>query len=86
VHSNLHDVQDVFISYSRTDSTAAAAFVERLRSFGLEVWIDTHGIDGSTNWSAEIVDAISRARVFVLLLSKYSIESLYVLMEVLLAS
>jgi hypothetical protein len=66
---------DIFISYSRKDSQQALELAERLRSSGMEVWIDQRGIEAATSWSGEIADAIRAAKAFVLLLSAASTES-----------
>ncbi len=66
---------DIFISYSRKDSEHALALAERLRSSGMEVWIDQRGIEAATSWSGEIADAIHATKAFVLLLSAASIAS-----------
>ncbi len=66
---------DIFISYSRKDSTQALALAERLRVSGMDVWIDQRGIEAATSWSGEIADAIRAAKAFVLLLSAASTES-----------
>lgn len=77
---------DVFISYSRKDSTEAMQLVELLQSAGISCWIDRHGIDPATNWSKEIVQAIDESTAFVILLSGSSNVSLNVHKEVWLAA
>jgi adenylate cyclase len=73
---------DLFISYSRKDSEQALALAERLRSSGIDVWIDQHGIEAAASWSKEIVRAIDDAKVFLVLLSTNSMESPNVTKEV----
>ncbi len=68
-------MSDIFISYSRKDSEQALVLAERLRSSGMEVWIDQRGIEAATSWSGEIADAIRATKAFVLLLSASSTES-----------
>lgn len=77
---------DIFISYSRKDSEQALQLADRLRSEGLSVWIDQHGIGAATSWSREIVTAIDDCRAFVVLLSDNSIQSANVIREVSIAS
>jgi adenylate cyclase len=72
---------DLFLSYSRRDSDDALALVQRMRSAGLEVWIDQHGIGGASSWSGEIADAIRNSSVYAILLSPSSIESVNVKKE-----
>jgi adenylate cyclase len=73
---------DLFISYSRKDSEQALQLAERLRSSGVDVWIDQHGIEAATSWSKEIVKAIDTARAFIVLISSHSMESENVTKEV----
>ncbi|HZK76899.1 MAG TPA: TIR domain-containing protein [Candidatus Kapabacteria bacterium] len=77
---------DVFISYSRKDSTLVTEFSEKLTEAGISVWIDREGIDLATNWSGEIVDAIEACKAFVVILSASSVESHNVSKEVSIAS
>jgi adenylate cyclase len=79
-------MSDIFISYSRKDSEQALTLAERLRTCGMEVWIDQRGIEAATSWSGEIVDAIDGCKAFIVLLSSSSIESLNVIKEVSLAA
>ena len=77
---------DIFISYSRKDSSQALELAERLGMSGLSVWIDRHGIEAATSWSTEIVDAIDSSLAFIVLLSNSSIASNNVVRELSLAS
>ena len=77
---------DVFISYSRKDSEHALALAERLRSEGMSVWIDQHGLEAAAQWSKEIVEAVESCSAFVLLLSKDSLGSKNVVRELSIAS
>ncbi len=79
-------MSDIFISYSSKDREKAEQLTELLASAGLSVWIDQSGLDVSTSWSAEIVDAINNCHAFIVLLSPNSIESHNVIKEVSLAS
>jgi adenylate cyclase len=79
-------MSDIFISYSRKDSEQALALAERLRSEGMGVWIDQHGIEGAEQWATEIVEGIRACNTFIILLSQSSIESENVLRELSLAS
>ncbi|HET6510690.1 MAG TPA: TIR domain-containing protein [Candidatus Kapabacteria bacterium] len=76
----------VFISYSRQDSAHAVAIADHLRSEGLDVWFDQHGIEGGEVWGGKIVQAIADCNTFLLLLSPSSVESHNVLKETMLAS
>lgn len=77
--------QDIFISYSRNDLEKAQVLAQLLTSAGLSVWIDQTGIDVSTSWSGEIVDAIGACKALIVLLSPSSVASKNVVREVALA-
>jgi TolB-like protein/Flp pilus assembly protein TadD len=76
---------DLFISYSRKDSSHALALAERLRASGIDVWIDQSGIEAATSWSGEIVRAIEAASALIVMLSPDSVASDNVVREVALA-
>ena len=59
---------------------------DSLRSAGLDVWIDLHGIEAATQWTKEIVEAIETCIAFLVLLSQDSMQSKNVLRELSLAS
>ncbi len=70
---------DIFISYSSKDRQKAEQLTELLRSAGLTVWIDQSGIEVSTSWSKEIVQAIDACTAFVVLLSPHLVASIDVI-------
>lgn len=87
----MSDPAEVFISYARSDAERVYPLVDRLRDAGATVWIDrgsdgAAGIDGAVLWGQEIVAAIERARVLVLMASPASFASPNVIKEVVLAS
>lgn len=77
---------DIFISYSRHDSEQARMLADRLRAAGGNVWLDSTTLTAAETWSAEIVGAINRCDVFLLLLSATAVASPNVNKEVSLAS
>jgi TolB-like protein len=79
-------MSDIFISYSSLDKEKADQLSELLASAGLSVWIDRSGLEVSTSWSKEIVQAINECKAFIVLLSQASVESHNVIKEVSLAS
>jgi adenylate cyclase len=79
-------MSDIFISYSRKDSAQALGLADRLRSNGMEVWIDPQGIEVATSGSTEVEQAIKECKAFCLLLSRASLESNNVVKETSLAS
>ena len=60
---------DVFISYSAKDRTAADAVCAALESEGIRCWIAPRDILPGIDWSESIIEAIERARIFVLVFS-----------------
>lgn len=77
---------EVFISYAAKDRNRVLSLVKRLRDAGVTVWIDQAGIDVSTMWSQEIVNAIRDCKVMLLSISPHSTESENVVKELALAS
>ncbi|HEV7123106.1 MAG TPA: toll/interleukin-1 receptor domain-containing protein [Rhodanobacter sp.] len=74
--------RDVFVSYSQPDRERAFALVQKLEARGLSVWIAPRDVAPSTDWAAEIIDAISAARLMLLIFSASSNESDQVRREV----
>src|ERR1700677_3463526 len=64
--------RDVFISYSQPDHDCAHELVERLEGQGVDCWMAPRDIVPSADWAAEIVDAISSARLMILVYSANS--------------
>jgi hypothetical protein len=64
--------REVFISYSQPDHDCAFELVARLEGQGIECWIAPRDIAPSADWAAEIMDAISSARVMILVFSANS--------------
>ena len=62
------------------------SLAERLRGQGISVWIDQHAIEGATQWSKEIVEAIKECKALIVLLSSAATASRNVVREVSLAS
>jgi len=77
---------DVFISYSREDKDRVLALAAKLRAAGVAVWIDQGGIDGATLWGEEIVNALERAKVLLLVVTESAVRSQNVTKEVVLVS
>lgn len=76
----------VFISYSRRDKEEVLSTIEELREGGITVWVDMEGIPGGSQWAREIVRAIRRCRVFMLMLTENSCDSININRELALAS
>jgi hypothetical protein len=78
--------QDLFVSYSRHDQKQVLALTKLLEQRGLKVWIDQQRLDGASLWPKEVTEALLRAKVFVLVISKASVVSNNVIRELSLAS
>jgi hypothetical protein len=74
--------REVFVSYSEPDRDCAFELVERVESQGILCWIAPRDISPSSDWAAEIIDAINAARVMVLVYSASSNNSPQVRREV----
>ena len=73
---------DIFVSYSQPDREAAFALVQRMEARGISVWIAPRDVSPAADWAAEIIDAISSARLMVLVFSGNSNDSGQVRREV----
>jgi hypothetical protein len=74
--------RQVFISYSQSDRDCAFEMVAHLEARGIECWVAPRDIAPSADWAAEIMDAISAARVMILVFSASSNDSPQVRREV----
>jgi hypothetical protein len=74
--------REVFVSYSQPDYECAMELVARLEGEGINCWIAPRDIAPSADWAAEIIDAISNARVMILVFSASSNDSPQVRREV----
>jgi TolB-like protein len=79
-------VSDIFISYSSKDRKQAMTLVKHLQTSGFKVWIDKKDIQGASEWSSEIVQAIEHSKVVIVLLSRSGLASDNVGKELTLAS
>ncbi len=72
----------IFISYSRVDTAFMQSLVPYLRrTYGYSnVWVDDN-LRGGQSWWDEIVTQISRCDIFILLVSKDSLDSDYCMKE-----
>lgn len=74
--------RDIFVSYSQPDRECAFQLVAQLEADGLSVWIAPRDISPAADWAEEIIDAISAARVMVLVFSAHCNDSPQVRREV----
>jgi hypothetical protein len=64
----------IFVSYAREDQTPAISLVSFLRAAGFQVWFDKDSLHAGQDWKTVIEQAISRARLLVICLSKRSVD------------
>jgi hypothetical protein len=74
--------RDVFVSYSQPDQDCAFVLVQHLEARGISVWIAPRDVSPASDWAAEIIDAISDARLMLLVFSGNSNDSDQVRREV----
>jgi len=74
--------RDIFISYSQPDRACAYELTHRLEAEGFTVWIAPRDVSPAAEWAAEIIEAISAAKVMVLVFSQSSNSSPQVRREV----
>ncbi|HAG85522.1 MAG TPA: hypothetical protein DCL61_31360 [Cyanobacteria bacterium UBA12227] len=72
----------VFVSYASADRAAAKTIVEGLRSRNLNVWLDADELRPGDHWAESIRTAIEASAYFLLLLSKHSVQSSWMVHEV----
>ncbi len=75
----------VFISHSNQDHDVALAVVNALRRAGFDIWVDFENIRGGADWLCEIQAGIAHCDAVVAILSKTSVESVWVERECLYA-
>ena len=73
---------DIFISYSQPDRDCAFALTSRLEQDGIGCWIAPRDIAPAADWAESIIDAISAARIMILVFSSSSNDSAQVRREV----
>ena len=72
----------VFISYASNDRTVADAICSALESKGIKCWMAPRDVMAGKEYGEEIIDAISRSRVILLVLSSSANASAQVRREV----
>jgi hypothetical protein len=71
----------IFISYSRVDTEFVTRLINDLSRQGLNIWMDQRNIGAGQRWDSIIQDALESCDIFMIVLSKYSVESENVLDE-----
>ncbi len=73
---------DVFVSYSRKDSSIAEFLCQALDSINVSYWIDRNGVFSGDNYKERIVDAILSCKIFLFISSQNSNASKHTTREV----
>lgn len=71
---------EVFLSYSREDRPAAEAIAIQLKRLGVDVWWD-HELLGGEDFRQRILEIVTRAPVTLVIWSRRSVESQWVIGE-----
>lgn len=74
--------RQVFVSYSHPDRECAMQLTAQLEAQGIAVWIAPRDISPAADWAEEIIEAISAARVMILVFSSHCNTSPQVRREV----
>ncbi len=74
--------RDIFISYSQPDRDCAFELTAHLEANGFAAWIAPRDVSPAADWAEEIIDAITAARVMILVFSASSNDSPQVRREV----
>jgi TolB-like protein len=73
---------DVFVSYPHQDKATAAATCAMLEASGIRCWIAPRDIVPGADWGESIIDAMTRAKVMVLIFSGHANGSAQIKREV----
>ena len=74
--------KDIFISYSRKDTTIVKLIYEWLEKAGYKCWLDVDGMFSGVSYKKVIVDAIKHSKVLLFMSSENSNKSRNVVSEV----
>lgn len=73
---------EVFISYSRRDTSVVKKLHRLLIHKGVRLWVDWENIPVASDWWAEIEEALQTVHTLIFFISSYSIKSKYCRLEV----
>jgi hypothetical protein len=71
---------DVFLSYNRADRPVAEAIARELQALGVDVWWD-HELLGGEDYRHRISEILGRVRIAIVIWSRRSVESQWVISE-----
>jgi len=72
---------EVFISYSRADSSKAVLISAALQKAGVTVWLDRHSVEAGDSWVTSVFRGLETADFVVALLSPSAVASQWVRKE-----
>jgi hypothetical protein len=72
---------DVFVSYSFEDSSVAASIVRKLEARSLRVFLAESSLNTGRQWREQLRDAVRSSRAAILLITRSSVHSSWVLAE-----
>ena len=72
----------VFLSYDHSDAELAERLASKLKSAGVDVWLDKDEILPGDAWAEKISDALKSSRAMIVLLTTNSLRSPRVLNEI----
>lgn len=74
--AKLHNLCEIFVSYSRNDKSIVLPFIERISNeVGVNCWIDLSGIESGSKFERKIIDAIDASKIVLFMLSDSSLKS-----------
>jgi murein DD-endopeptidase MepM/ murein hydrolase activator NlpD len=79
-------VHDIFISYASDDKAVAEAICRRLEASGAMCWMAPRDLQGGETWAGGIDKAIQSSKAMVLVLSRHTGKSTWILKELTLAT
>jgi hypothetical protein len=74
-------MHEIFLSYSRRDSSTVQALATALSERGHSIWLDRSGIEEGDAYDTQIEEAIAQTRVVIVIWSQHSIRSQWVRAE-----
>jgi hypothetical protein len=76
-HGTIYHQDDIFISYSHTDTDIVLPFKKAYEAIGNNILIDIDTLRSGQDWNAELLKMIERAEIFQLFWSESSSQSKY---------
>jgi hypothetical protein len=76
------DPKEIFLSYNRKDSNFVMKLVKSLKAANVNIWLDQINIERGERWDQSVQNALKQCKIFIVILSPYSVSSENVLDEV----